>query len=146
MSAAILAEIDEYRRVLESTSGRLLPLIDWQPTPEHNIRVINDTGDYYRFFDATAHAEFLYACVRRTIEEDLPGETDFLRRYDRFRNRVMAMVDMPDRTIDLLFHFMRQSDGRLSGRAREREFGALTDHEAEHMERVYKEAFGEPRL
>ncbi len=37
------------------------------------IRRLNDTGDFYRYFDATAHAEFLYACVRKTIEEDLPN-------------------------------------------------------------------------
>ncbi|WP_315902711.1 hypothetical protein [Microbaculum marinisediminis] len=24
--------------------------------------MLNDTGDFYRFFDATPHAEFLFAC------------------------------------------------------------------------------------
>ena len=73
--------------VLESYSGRLLPLIEWEPTENFNVRVLNDTGDFYRFFDATPHAEFLYAWVRKTIEEDLPDETNFLRRYDAFRHR-----------------------------------------------------------
>ena len=43
------------------------------------------TGDFYRFFDATPYAQFLYACVQKTIEEDLPAEMEFLRRYDQFR-------------------------------------------------------------
>jgi hypothetical protein len=34
---------------------------------------------------ATPHAEFLYACVRKTIDEDLPDEAGFLRKFDRFR-------------------------------------------------------------
>ena len=74
VSAAIQERIDDYRGVLESYSRRLLPLIEWEPTPEFNVRVLNDTGDFYRYFDATPHAEFLYACVQKTIEEDLPAE------------------------------------------------------------------------
>jgi hypothetical protein len=85
VSAAILEQIDEYRVVLESYSRRLLPLIEWEPTESFNVRVLNDTGDFYRFFDATLHAEFLYACIHKTIEQDLPAETDFLHRYDQFR-------------------------------------------------------------
>ena len=88
VSAAILERIDDYRRVLENYSRRLLPLIQWEPTKDGNVNVLNDTADYYRFFDATPHAEFLYGCVQKTIGEDLPREIDFLRRYDRFREQI----------------------------------------------------------
>src|SRR5690606_23859142 len=108
---------------------RLLPLIRWAPTEKFNVRVLNDTHDFYRFFDATPHAEFLYECVRQTFEHDLPYETDFLGRYDEFRRRIEAMIDMPERTIDLLFRFLRQNSGALSSRARNREFAALTEAE-----------------
>lgn len=141
VSAAILEQIDEYRRVLESYSTRLLPLIDWEPTEDFNVHVLNNTGDFYRFFDATPHAEFLYACVRKTIEEDLPYETDFLRRYDQFRQQVTGFIDMPDRLIDFLFRFLQQNEGQLSKRARECEFEALTDEEAQRIEGIYQDAF-----
>jgi hypothetical protein len=141
VSAAILDTIDRYRDVLESYSRRLLPLIEWEPAEKSNVRVLNDTGDFYRFFDATPHAEFLYECVRRTIEHDLPAETRFLQRYDLFRSRVEAIVAMPAPTIDLLFRFLRQNKGQLSGRARENEFSALTDDEARRIEDVFAEAF-----
>ena len=72
VSAAILDRIDDYRRVLESYSTRLLPCVDWRLTPRMNVDVMNDTGDFYRFFDATPHAEILFECVQRTIEYDLP--------------------------------------------------------------------------
>ncbi|MDP6875804.1 MAG: Fic family protein [Alphaproteobacteria bacterium] len=143
VSAAILERIDEYGRVLEDYSRRLLPLIEWEPTENGNVRVLNGTGDLYRFFDATPHAEFLYGCVQKTIEEDLPNETDFLRRYDLFRCRIVSMIDMPDRTVDLLFRFLQQNNGRLSKRAREREFEALTDTETGQIETIYAEAHGE---
>lgn len=144
VSAAILERIDEYGRVLENYSLRLLPLIEWEATENGNVRVLNETGDFYRFFDATPHAEFLYGCVQKTIEEYLPNETDFLRRYDQFRSQIASMIDMPDRTADLLFRFIQQNDGRLSKRARERDFEALTDNEAEQIEQLYQESFGEP--
>ncbi len=143
VSAAILDRIDQYRRVLEDTSLRLMPVIEWQATDDANLRVLNDTGDFYRFFDATSHAEFLYGCVQKTIEEDLPNETDFLRRYDLFRSRLASMIDMPDRTIDLLFRFLRHNAGRLSKRAQGQEFDALSDTEVARIERLYAEAFGE---
>ncbi len=141
ISAAILEQIDDYRVVLETYSRRMLPLIEWEPTERSNIHVLNETADYYRFFDATPHAEFLYACVQRTIEHDLPAETDFLRRYDGFRRQIEAFLEMPERMIDLLFRFLRQNDGELSGRAREREFKALTDDEAQRIEAIYRDAF-----
>jgi hypothetical protein len=121
--------IDDYRTVLEEYSRRLLPLIRWEPTPDGNVKVLNDTADFYRFFDATPHAEFLYACVKKTIEEDLPHETDFRRRYDQFRERIQAIADMPDGTIDLLFRFLQQNGGKLSKRGREQEFAQMTDAE-----------------
>ena len=141
VSAAILERIDEYRNLLEDYSRRLLPVIEWQPTDDSNVRVLNDTGDFYRFFDATPHAEFLYSCVKKTIEVDLPRETEFLARYDRFRARIEALVDMPERTIDLLFRFLHQNNGTLSKRAREQEFGDLADAEAAAAEGAYREIF-----
>lgn len=143
VSAAILERITDYRTVLESYSHRLLPLIQWESTDRFNVRVLNDTGDFYRFFDATPHAEFLYECVQRTIEEDLPNETAFLENYDTFRRRVEDMVDMPERIVDLLFRFLQQNDGQLSMRAREKEFEALTDGEVTAIEQIFQEVFGD---
>ncbi|MPZ11435.1 MAG: cell filamentation protein Fic [Kiloniellaceae bacterium] len=143
VSAAILERMDEYRSVLKSYSDRLLPLIEWEPTDEYNVRVLNDTGDFYRFFDATPHAEFLYGCVQKTIDEDLPFETGFLRNYDTFRSQIETVIDMPERMIDLLFRFLHQNDGRLSNRAREREFSGLSDEEAERVEATYEATFKE---
>ena len=144
VSAAILDRVDAYGAVLEDYSRRLFPLIEWEPTERGNVRVLNDTADFYRFFDATPHAEFLFGCVRTTIEEDLPNEAEFLRRYDQFTGHLQAIVDMPDRTADILFRFLHQNGGRLSRREREREFEALTDEETKGIERLYDEVFGPP--
>lgn len=142
VSATILERIDDYRAVLETYSARVLPLVHWRPTADGNVEVLSDTGDWYRYFDATPQAEFLYDCVRKTVEEDLPQEADFLRRYDGFRDRIEAFLEMPDRTIDLLFRMLRQNEGHLSKRARQTEFARLTDAETKRIEAAYVAAFG----
>jgi hypothetical protein len=82
--------------------------------------------------------------VRKTVEEDLPRETEFLSRYDQFRAHINAWVDMPDHTIDLLFRFLHQNRGRLSKRARDREFVKLTDAETASAEQAYAALFAPP--
>jgi hypothetical protein len=143
VSAAILDRIGDYRRTLASYSARLLPLIQWVSTDKGNVNVLNDTADYYRFFDATPHAEFLYECVARTIDADLPAEAKFLTSYDTFKRGVTEIVDMPDGTLDLLFRFLRQNKGILSKRGREKEFARLTDDEVARIEASYGRAFFE---
>ncbi len=142
VSAVILDRIDDYRRTLENWSTRLLPFIQWEPTQTGNVRVLNQTADFYRYFDATPHAEFLYECVERTIEIDLPAETRFLRAHDEFRVAIGQIVDMPDRMVDLLCRFLRQNRGSLSKRAREQEFHELRSEEIERVESAYAAAFG----
>ncbi len=143
VSAAILDRIDDYRRTLETYSARLLPLIEWQPTDENNVEVLNDTGDFYRFFDATPHAEFLFQCVEQTIDVDLPAEAKYLKAYDDFQRALANIVDMPDRTADLLFSFLRQNDGKLSKRGRDKEFEKLREDEIAQIESAYAAAFAD---
>lgn len=39
--------------------------------------------------------EFLYSCVRRTVEDDLPREIEYLRRHDEAIHRIVDAVEMP---------------------------------------------------
>jgi hypothetical protein len=141
VSAAILRNVADYREVLEAYSGPLLPLIDWRSTDKGNILVTNDTGRFYRYFDATKQAEFLYRCVKETVENDLPDEVRFLENYDAFNEGVQRIVDMPDRTVELLHQFLKQGNGRLSKRARDGEFAALGDDEVDKIQRIYGSRF-----
>lgn len=141
VSAVMLDRIDDYRNTLQGHSGPLMAFIDWHPTPDRNVEVTNDTADLYRYFDCTAEAEFLYGCVARTVEHDLPQEIEFLRRQDEAQRRIMETVDMPDRLAQNLLMFLRQNDGRLSKRRRENEFAALTDDEVKGVEAIYAEVF-----
>lgn len=87
--------------------------------------------------------EFLYECVARTIDVDLPAEARYLQAYDTFSRSVTEIVDMPDGTVDLLFRSLRQNTGVLSKRGREKEFAKLTDDEIAKVEASYRNAFRE---
>jgi len=141
VSSVMLDRIDDYRKTLQGHSGPLMAFIDWRPNPDRNVEVTNGTADLYRYFDCTAEAEFLYSCVARTVEHDLPNEIDFLRRQDEAQSRIMETVEMPDRLAQNLLMFMRQNDGRIPRRRRENEFAKLTDEEVKRIEAIYDEVF-----
>ena len=141
VSSVMLDRIDDYRNTLQAHSAPLMPFIDWRPTPERNVEVLNDTADLYGYFDCTEAAEFLYACVRRTVESDLPREIDYLRRHDEAIRRIMDAVEMPDRIAENLVMFIRQNKGKLSKKRREGEFSKLRDDEVALIEGIVGNAF-----
>ncbi len=141
VSSVMLDRMETYRDTLRAHSGPLMNFIEWRPTADRNLEVLNDTGDLYRYFDCTQAAEFLYACVGRTVEQDLPREIDYLRRHDQAMRRIMNTVEMPDRIAENLIMFIRQNNGMLGGRRRENEYAKLTDGEVASLEAIVREAF-----
>lgn len=143
VSSVMLDRIDDYRTVLQNHSGPLMEYIDWRKTPDHNVHVANDTADLYRYFDCTEEAEFLYGCVARTVEHDLPEEIKYLRLHDEMQRRIMETIEMPDHLAQNLIMFMRQNDGKLPKKRRQKEFAALTDEEIMRIETMYEEIFAD---
>jgi hypothetical protein len=141
VSSVMLGRIDDYRATLQAHSARLMPFIEWRPTPGHNAEVVNDTADLYRYFDCTAAAEFLYGCVTRTVDHDLPNEIDYLRRHDEAIRRIMDAVEMPDRLAEILVMFIRQNQGTLPKKRRAGDYKKLRDDEVERLEAIVREAF-----
>jgi Fic family protein len=139
VSAVILERIDEYRKILEHFSKARLDLIEWRPAEKNNIDVLNETIDLYRYFDATKQAEFFFECVAETVNKTLPDEVNYLKKYDLLNEFIKNYIDMPDKLVDLLIRFLNQNTGKLSKRAKEREFKKLTDREIQAIEQKYAE-------
>jgi Fic family protein len=139
VSAAILEKIEDYRKVLESYSLPLLDFIEWKKTQSNNVEVLNDTIDYYRYFDATLHAEFLFDCVEYTISKIIPDEVSYLQKYDAMKIWLDDHFPMPDKMVETLFKFLEQNNGTLSRRAKENEFVKFTADELLEIETKFKE-------
>ncbi len=141
VSAVILERIDDYRQTLEHFSKPRLDLIKWRPTEKNNVEVLNETIDLYRYFDATKQAEFFFECVEETVNKTLPEEVDYLKKYDQLNDFIKNYIDMPDKLVDFLIRFLDQNGGKLSKRAREKEFNQLTETEVEAIESKRDEVF-----
>ena len=141
VSAAILQRIPEYKEVFDHYTDTRIDLIEWKPTSDNNIEVLNDTIDLYRYFDATKMAEFLYSCVEITINEIIPSELEYLRKYDEFKFQLEQNFDMPDKMVALIVRFLEQGNGTLSKRAREKEFNMLANDEISQIESMYSAIF-----
>lgn len=134
VSAAILNRIDDYQTILESYSSQRIQLIEWKPTADHNIKILNDTIDLYRYYDLTKQAEFLYECVEDTIQHIIPEELDYLEKYDRITQYITNHLSLPNTKVDLLIKLLHQNNGKLSKKKRQYEFDELTDEEVLSIE------------
>lgn len=141
VSASILQNIVTYRKVLESYSHPILPFIAWETSADNNVTITNETIDYYRYYDATPQAGFLFDCILDTIENIIPQEVNNLLQYDEFKVYIDNEFEMPDKTVALLIRFLGQGNGILSKRARENEFIALNEQEVLKIEKKYIEIF-----
>ncbi|MBN1132105.1 MAG: Fic family protein [Bacteroidales bacterium] len=141
VSAAILERIDDYRKVLESYSHPLLDFIEWKTTEDHNIEVLNNTADYYKYYDATLQAEFLFDCIDYTIRTVIPEEVSYLQNYDQMKAWLDDNFEMPDKMVALLIRFLDQNNGKLSRRVKNKEFQKLTVEETKEIEKQYKIIF-----
>lgn len=141
VSAAILDRISDYQDVLEDYSSQRIDLIEWEPTPGHNIKILNNTIDLYRYFDLTLQAEFLYECVEETISRIIPQEIDYLEKYDRLTSAINSIVNLPDTKVDLLIKVLDQNKGKLSKRKREQTYNELSEEEISMIEENYTDIF-----
>lgn len=139
VSAAILRDRRAYDQVLESVSGPITDRVPWSWTDDASIVVTDETADLYRYFDATAMAEFLFGCLADAVEHDLSEELTFLTIHDRALTAAHDVVDMPDRRLSLFVRLVLQNGGRLATRKRER-FEELTPDEIETMEAAIRAA------
>ncbi len=141
ISAIILDKINDYKAILEAYSETRLKLIDWVPTHSGNVDILNETYDLYSYFDATKQAEFLYECIRLTIEETIPYEVQYLEKYEKMKGYLSLHFDMSEYRISLLIRFLEQNKGRLSKRVLEKEFAQFKPKEIVDIEFKYKEIF-----
>jgi Fic family protein len=133
VSAAMLRDRLAYDQVLEGFSASIMPFIQYDLDLEHGMTVKNDTARLYRYFDATAQAEYLYRCIEETIHRDLRDEIGFLAVFDAALRATLNIVDMPNRRAALLVRLVLQNKGKLS-KGKRTTFAEITDQEVDRIE------------
>ncbi len=143
VSAAMLKNPELYDRSLEAFSKPLMRVAEYDLDDAGQMTVLNDTGPLYRYIDMTAQAEALYEFIRLAIDHELAEELGFLAKYDRTKQAIQEIADIPDRLIDLFIQFCLQNNGCLSARKRQSYFSFLTDDELSSMEKAVHEGYTE---
>ncbi len=140
VSAVILANLDEYVAVLESFSRPLRQRTEYLPDAPDTPATGNDAV-YFRYFDATEQAEFLYRSLERTVEEDLQQEINFLLGFDRACQKLNQLLDWPDHSLELFVRVVHQNSDTLSKTKKQSHFSWMTDTEVSEAEAVVVRAF-----
>ena len=140
ISAVILANLDEYVAVLENFSRPLRTRTSYNPdTPD--IPAVGNDAVYFRYFDATIQAEFLYSSLQRTVEEDLVTEINYLVGFDNAYKALNSLLDWPAHGLELFIRIVHQNNGRLSKTKRDSHFDWMKEKEIETAEQLVSNAF-----
>jgi hypothetical protein len=139
VSAVMLKDRVMYDSVLESFSFPLMFCVtDFTLLDDGTLTVHQDTRSYYQNIDMTIMAEYLYSCMKKTIETDFKLELEYLVTYDRLKVLIQDVVDMPNNLIDLFIKCVVQNSGSLSPKKRKKYFYMLTDNEVQKLEFLVK--------
>jgi hypothetical protein len=142
ISASMLKNPADYNASLEVFSRQFMPLVEYSLDEDGRMNVHNDTAIWYRYIDITPQAEALFRFIDQTIDTELASELAFLANYDKTKEAIQEIVDMPDRQIDLFIRYCLQNNGRLSQRKRASHFDTLSDEEIARMEQSVQSTYG----
>jgi len=134
VSATMLNHVHEYDACLESFSTSIKPLIDFVSNDDASIRVLNETVNLYRYFDATRMVEYLYACVDATIERELKAELETVSAFAHARKAIDAAFDLPEQQKNLFLKLCWQGKGKISKAKRKSQFAMFEEHDLDTME------------
>ena len=141
VSAVMLKHQLDYDKALETFSNRVMPLLDYDIDDKGEVSVRNGSRDFYKFIDYTPIVEYFQQVIVRTIRTEWKTELDYLKAYDKMREAMRRIVDMPDKKANQFILFVRQNGGHLSQRKRHL-FSELRDEEITRLEAVMAEVGG----
>ena len=141
VSAAMLNDQISYDQSLEVFSQPLLSLINYVLDEQGQMTVLNHAHHWYAYSDLTPQVEALTHFIERAVTQGLVEELSWIERYDRVKEAIQEIVDLPDRQIELLIKVCLQNNGRLSSRKRSAHFELLTEGEIAEIEAVVRAVY-----
>jgi Fic family protein len=129
ISATLLRQKEKYDHMLESVSEPLMSLINYDLDEDGQLTVREETAHLYRYVDLTVVLESMFEILTETIEKDLAEELAYLANFDINMEKLKAVVDMPNKQLNLFIRLCLQNGGKLSAGKRKSMFPELTDSE-----------------
>lgn len=138
ISAVLYKDARRYDRMLESFSKRLMPLVNYRLNSFGEMKVENDTADFYRFINFTEIVELFFDVMKETLETELLSELDYLNAWEQARVKMREVVDMPEKKASLFIKFIQQNGGVFPNKRRD-DFRELSDEEVLRLSRIIRE-------
>ncbi|MCE3262029.1 MAG: Fic family protein [Pseudoduganella sp.] len=137
----------EYDRILEAYSKPLRTVVSISIDADEKLTINNpiEASGSYRYPDLTNQVHYLLNAVEQTINTELETEILFIRSYDRAKDSISEVVDMPKTRLNLLIKLHYQSKGTLSKGKRD-QFSEITDDELARIELAFQAAFADQTL
>lgn len=105
------------------------------------MNLLTPNTNLYRFMDLKSQAHALLNFVRKTIEEQVVQELEFLASYEQAKEAMDRVVELPGRLVDLFIKLCSQNAGKLSFGKRKTFFFFLSDEEVERLEQVVQASY-----
>lgn len=121
VSVAMKRHEADYLAALQSFSrpARERVQVTWIDEGEYRFRFVADDA-IFRYWDATACAEFGFRMAAQALDVELKQETRFLSRYDEVVRRVNERADLRGSDLGTLAMICLDNDGTISHRKRKR--------------------------
>jgi len=142
VSAVILANLEKYADALKAFSKPLNAITSYDPMIPKVPAKGNDAV-FFRYFDATEQASFLYHALYRTVEHDLDQEITYLLGYDLAKKALNELLDWPPHSMDTFIRVVHENNDRLSVNKRKSHFLWMKDEEVARAERIVAASFAE---
>jgi Fic/DOC family len=140
VSAVMLANLDQYAEVLEAFSKPLVARTEYNPdTP--NVAATGNDAVFFKYFDATEQASFLYTSLENAVENDLQNAIAFLIGFDKAKSQLNALFDWPPHALDLFIRVVHQNNYALSKTKKQAHFEWLSDGDVTLFQNIIQEAF-----
>ncbi len=140
VSAIMLQDMMAYDATLESFSKPLQAVLkNYHLSDDGVMAVKQDSKPFYQYIDFTNMTEYLFKCIDEAIHNQIEREIIFLISYDKTKNEMQEIADIPDRQIDLFIKCVLQNNGQLAKQKKDRFFSLLTDDEINKLEASIRE-------
>lgn len=140
VSAVIVANLEQYQAALAAFSKPVNDRTAYNPDVPEAPAQGNDSV-YFRYFDATDQASFLFQALERTVEHDLDEEISYLMGFDRAKQALNALVDWPAHSLDVFIQVVHQNNNKLSLNKRKSHFEWMRDDEISRFEQIVAQSF-----
>ncbi len=110
--------------------------VTWAGDSNYAVDWLPGADESFQFMDLTSSAEFTLRMAKLALQEDLFGETQWLRDFDAVYEQIKARFDIRDDDLSHLVVAALKNDGRVSKNNRKKYLHRVADETLDAIEAI----------